>query len=673
MESIQQAFDAYHKWLGIPPESQPPHHYRLLGLQPFESDPEVIQAAADQRMLHLRAYQTGKHSDWSQRLLNEVAAARVCLLNAAKKEAYDRELRKTIADRVSETPPAAAEPPNPAISLVSDVLATPPRIEVSPHVRRKKRLAPGPVIAALVAMTTLLIAAVAYNVLQRSGSSASRSRQTAGSSSEPAKLGTAAGKLPNGGKAADPSPKIVKTPHSERHSATDVTAAKRPPLKTGSHPGLLDSPDLATGSNGSGSGHSTDEAVAPIEFSPVAPSQDLELAPPAKRRAGEPSGQAQAEAMRLARNRYKDELVKARTTAEKRVLAKKMLDAAEAAANADAATFALFRLAQDTAVEAVDAQTAVAAVDGTAERYEVDAMKAKADLLAAVAREAKTPVQHLSLAAQAARLMIEAQEKGDRDRASNLAGLATAEGRRDKEFVALVKAYSKECQKSKDGAAGGPGKVKLDKRIEEIAESGGGTAAVVRPSVRFRKWFSLLASPSELASWETGNCHCGYLDGMFELRQGEMLCPVVVKDAAIRAMVKRQADGEVHLLIRKSDQGCYVARVSGGTLTIVKRKGSNRPADEDVLKKASLPPRVRVIGFRLGFSAIGDVLTVFAGDQPVLQAQDSAFSEGTVGVGTDRTDTIYIGSVEMLISNKMSLVEDRRSSAAGKSLPSKRP
>ena len=26
-------FDPYYKWLGIPPEEQPPNHYRLLGIQ----------------------------------------------------------------------------------------------------------------------------------------------------------------------------------------------------------------------------------------------------------------------------------------------------------------------------------------------------------------------------------------------------------------------------------------------------------------------------------------------------------------------------------------------------------------------------------------------------------------------------------------------------------------
>ena len=57
-----EAFDPYHKWLGIPPEDQPPDHYRLLGLKALESDPDAIEAAADQRMAHLRTYQKGKQA-----------------------------------------------------------------------------------------------------------------------------------------------------------------------------------------------------------------------------------------------------------------------------------------------------------------------------------------------------------------------------------------------------------------------------------------------------------------------------------------------------------------------------------------------------------------------------------------------------------------------------------
>ena len=86
-------FDPYHKWLGIPLRDQPPNHYRLLGIELFESDAEVISHAADQRMAHLRVFQTGQHGKISQRLLNEVAAVKLCLLNPARK----RLLRRAIA------------------------------------------------------------------------------------------------------------------------------------------------------------------------------------------------------------------------------------------------------------------------------------------------------------------------------------------------------------------------------------------------------------------------------------------------------------------------------------------------------------------------------------------------------------------------------------------------
>jgi hypothetical protein len=86
-------FDAYHKWLGIPPKDQPPNHYRLLGIDLFESDPDVIDAAANRQMVFLQGCATGPHLALSQKLLNEVAAARLCLLNPAKKAAYDEKLK----------------------------------------------------------------------------------------------------------------------------------------------------------------------------------------------------------------------------------------------------------------------------------------------------------------------------------------------------------------------------------------------------------------------------------------------------------------------------------------------------------------------------------------------------------------------------------------------------
>src|SRR5208282_5780086 len=94
---MAESFDPYRKWLGIPKREQPANHYRLLALDWFEEDPEVIESAADRQMAHVRTYQSGRHADDSQRLLNELAAARVCLLNPEKKAAYDAQLRAKLA------------------------------------------------------------------------------------------------------------------------------------------------------------------------------------------------------------------------------------------------------------------------------------------------------------------------------------------------------------------------------------------------------------------------------------------------------------------------------------------------------------------------------------------------------------------------------------------------
>lgn len=101
---MTQAFDPYHKWLGIPPEEQPPNHYRLLGIAVFEDDPDVIEAAADQRMMHLRSYQVGQRGALSQKLLNEVAAAKICLLSPQNKAAYDATLRANLSVAVPQRP-----------------------------------------------------------------------------------------------------------------------------------------------------------------------------------------------------------------------------------------------------------------------------------------------------------------------------------------------------------------------------------------------------------------------------------------------------------------------------------------------------------------------------------------------------------------------------------------
>ncbi len=93
------SFDPYYEWFGIPRDEQPADHYRLLGIRRFETNPAVIKKAAERRLQLLKAMQPGPSDRLMQQLINEISAARTCLLNPGKRSAYDARLRQPTADR----------------------------------------------------------------------------------------------------------------------------------------------------------------------------------------------------------------------------------------------------------------------------------------------------------------------------------------------------------------------------------------------------------------------------------------------------------------------------------------------------------------------------------------------------------------------------------------------
>ncbi len=92
-------YDAYHLWLGIPPDEQPPSHYRLLGVRLFEQNVEVIRNAADRQRTHVKRLGINQHQQRGQDLLNEIEAAKICLLRPEKRQAYDEQLRAELQRR----------------------------------------------------------------------------------------------------------------------------------------------------------------------------------------------------------------------------------------------------------------------------------------------------------------------------------------------------------------------------------------------------------------------------------------------------------------------------------------------------------------------------------------------------------------------------------------------
>ncbi|MGB7324827.1 MAG: hypothetical protein WBD31_08135 [Rubripirellula sp.] len=111
--------DPLYHWLGIPPDEQPPHHYRLLAITTFESDDEVINVAADKQLAHLQQMTSGEHAAEAEDLSNQVSAARLCLLSQPRKRTYDERLRHQLqAAHSSETSPAIVPGDAPALAPV---------------------------------------------------------------------------------------------------------------------------------------------------------------------------------------------------------------------------------------------------------------------------------------------------------------------------------------------------------------------------------------------------------------------------------------------------------------------------------------------------------------------------------------------------------------------------
>ncbi|MCO6043209.1 hypothetical protein NG895_04765 [Aeoliella sp. ICT_H6.2] len=172
-------FDPYHKWLGIPPSEQPPNHYRLLGLSEFEDDPDVIAAAADRQMGHVKGFATGRYGSYSQELLNELAKVRVCLLNAKLKQAYDAKLRQALQPKPPAAPPAKpASPTAPPTQVIppptSAARVAPPAAAsneptelptIGPRRtirRRRKKPSAAPILFALAIATLAMVGLAIY-------------------------------------------------------------------------------------------------------------------------------------------------------------------------------------------------------------------------------------------------------------------------------------------------------------------------------------------------------------------------------------------------------------------------------------------------------------------------------------------------------------------------------
>ncbi|WP_254507282.1 hypothetical protein [Anatilimnocola floriformis] len=105
---MSTGFDPYRKWLGIPPKDQPANYYRLLGVSTFEDDLQVIEDSAARQIAYVRTFNSGEYAPYSKKVLGELNAARVTLLQRDKKKVYDEQLQQKMAAQVAAKKAAAA-------------------------------------------------------------------------------------------------------------------------------------------------------------------------------------------------------------------------------------------------------------------------------------------------------------------------------------------------------------------------------------------------------------------------------------------------------------------------------------------------------------------------------------------------------------------------------------
>ncbi len=449
---MEQVFDPYHVWLGIPPQEQPPNHYRLLGIALYESSADVIATAADRQMGHLRTFQSGKHSVLSQRLLNEVAAAKVCLLSPVKKAAYDEQLREHLQPSppeesapspVDSSPwahPVAAQDTSADSSQWAAILDDSSslsrreragvRAGTSSHSARKRRTSLGPMIAVAISGALLVAGFLVWNASQRSGNPPQqaalahpgqknkneqpRGRQDFDQSE--AGGGQLIGETDN--------PPVQTEPNAPPGPPEDLLA--KPGPTTPSQPIAPDPSQKPPIPDPQPAAPVTrpifEKPTEPVE-KPAVPSFDFSNEKPAnkpaepKKRLPVPDEAAQQKIAAQIGNIYNPG--RAKTPAEKSRLAYQLLQAAKASKNQDE-RYVLLRQGRELAGQAGEVALALQAIEMTAD-FDIDLLEEKTTTLLAFADKAQSAEQIRASFDGARRVIAQSLSDGRYKAASDLA------------------------------------------------------------------------------------------------------------------------------------------------------------------------------------------------------------------------------------------------------------
>ncbi len=416
-------FDPYYEWLGIPPVEQPPNYYRLLGIELFEESAGVIANAADRQMGHLRGFAAGKHSQFSQKLLNEVAAARVCLLNPEKKVDYDGQLRQQVAAPAASIPRAM-----PVASHVVMAESSPPPL---PAVHDESKVYPplkqsGPSLVMMfgAAVAFVLLAGVVWWLSgrgkdQQAGPEPRLTEAERDEHSGEGKPEQPRAPAEGDGVSSKPDPSPARDPQNAEPPDPSPPADKPPEILSG-EPGQPVRPAETAPEEPS---MESPVAPSPVDIPeepalPTEPSVRPEQAAPVQvAKKPVPDAAAQQEVRRVLDETYDTNA--ARSITERVALADRLAALVE---KSDDATerFVLLRRASELASEAGEGDRMLQLVGQIADEFDVDRLRVQVAMLDGFSKKATTEEQIGAMVRSSAAVIDEALAAGRFDLADSL-------------------------------------------------------------------------------------------------------------------------------------------------------------------------------------------------------------------------------------------------------------
>jgi len=451
---MSESFDAYHEWLAIAPKDQPPNCYRLIGVDLFEEKPNVIDTAVDQRMAHLRTFQTGPRSKYCEELLNKVSAARITLLDPQKKAAYDAKLKEKLDGESGkskrpiaralplEEPLATATPlESPAVGAPFDGAVSGPQVRSDSSRHRGHRKKSPPWVALGIGGALLAVVAIVAMMAMSGGDeqAARRPKKSATKGilppsppavvdGEPSEIDPPAKKSSAGSPAKkNASPTELPTylrPEQFGKTPASVAKRKQPPVNPFDvKPSEQDPPPVAA--------KQPVTAERPIAAKPPVVARPKRLAIPTD----EALKKANAE-IRTVFDFKAATNVKAKTKLTQEVLA-----TAVETGNDSASRYAMLKMARDMSVHLGDYATAEQVIDEMSQRFDIDTfeMRSKAVVKALTA---KVSAEQRAKATRAGLALAKEFHKADRykEAATIISAVGRAAARlKDTQLVADAK------------------------------------------------------------------------------------------------------------------------------------------------------------------------------------------------------------------------------------------